>query len=109
MTEDPEKTEVPKKAEGPKKVSAKDFALFGWVETIPLTDDLWLRMQAQNIAVIQMAVLRPMENSALEEFYANDRYSPETLQTLSSLSQMWDIRAIRISADLARAREQADQ
>lgn len=75
--------------EPPKKVSAKDFKLLEWATTIPLLDDLWLRMQAQNIAIIDMAVLRPMEESAMEEFYKHDRISPDTLQTLSSLSQMW--------------------
>jgi hypothetical protein len=76
-------------SDAPKKVSAKDFSLFAWAATIPLTDDLWLRMQAQNIAVVDMTMLRPMEERALEEFFEHDRISSETTHNLSAISQMW--------------------
>jgi hypothetical protein len=73
-----------------KKVKAEEFSVYAWYSTIPMTDDLYLGMQAQNIAVVDMMVIRQLENQALEEFFSDrDRVVFETSQLLSALSQMW--------------------
>jgi hypothetical protein len=75
---------------GEHKVREKHFSVYSWYPTIPMTDDIYLGMQAQNIAVIDMTILRPLEAQALEEFFSeHDRVSPGTLSVLSALSQMW--------------------
>jgi hypothetical protein len=75
-------------AEG--KVLQQDFTLYNLLATIPMTDDVYLGMQAQNIAVIDMMMLRPLEAAALDEFFSDaDRVSGPTLSKLSALSQMW--------------------
>jgi hypothetical protein len=72
------------------KVLQQDFTLYGWVHSIPMTDDVYLGMQAQNIAIIDMTMLRPLEEMALNEFFSDaDRVSAPTLSKLSALSQMW--------------------
>jgi hypothetical protein len=71
------------------KKSPEEFSLYQWVATIPLCDDLWLGMQAQNVAVVDMTIMRRIEHDALEEYFNDDRISMPTLQVLSALSQMW--------------------
>jgi hypothetical protein len=72
------------------KVLPQDFTLYRWVGSIPMTDDVYLGMQAQNIAIIDMTMLRPLEEMALDEFFSDaDRVSGPTLSKLSALSQMW--------------------
>jgi hypothetical protein len=70
-------------------VSENDFNLFSWSDTIPLCDDLWLGMQARNIAIVDMTILRPMEGEALGEFMRTERTPTMILVSLSALSQMW--------------------
>ena len=71
-------------------VRDEDFSVYSWLQTVPMTDDVYLGMQARNIAIIDMAVLRCLEAEALDEFFGdNDRISLETLSVLSALSQMW--------------------
>src|SRR5439155_19914712 len=72
-----------------KKVKTSDFSLLEWSSKIPLVDDLWLGMQARNIAIVDMTIMRQIEASVLEEFFHDDRHSMPTLMTLSALSQMW--------------------
>jgi hypothetical protein len=36
-----------------------------------MTDDVYLGMQAQNIAIIDMTMLRPLEEMALDEFFSD--------------------------------------
>lgn len=68
----------------------EEFTLYSWVSSIPMTDDVYLSMQAQNIAIIDMTMLRPLEGMALDEFFSDaDRVSGLTLSKLSALSQMW--------------------
>ena len=43
----------------------KDFSVIAWASNIPLCDDLWFRMQARNIATVDIAIIRPMELEAL--------------------------------------------
>jgi hypothetical protein len=72
------------------KVREEDFSVYFWRATIPMTDDIYLGMQAQNIAVVDMTILRHFETQALEEFFSDDdRISQQTLSVLSALSQMW--------------------
>jgi hypothetical protein len=72
------------------KVSEQDFSLLAWSATIPMADDVYLGMQARNIAIIDLAVLRKLETQALDEFFSEDeRISADTSMTLSALSQMW--------------------
>ena len=55
-----------------------------------MTDDVYLGMQAQNIATVDMSVIRHIESTALDEFFSEaDRVSLPTLSILSALSQMW--------------------
>ena len=75
---------------GDAKVREKDFDLHTWFATIPMTDDVYLGMQAQNIARVEMAVLRLWESKVLDE----QRADPGTVQgpkyrELMALSQMW--------------------
>jgi hypothetical protein len=67
----------------------KDFNVLSWASTIPLCDDLWLQMQAQNIAVVDIAIIREMELQALRVHAQEERTLLELLMALSALSQMW--------------------
>lgn len=71
------------------KKSSDEFSVYQWVATIPLCDDLWLGMQAQNVAIVDMTIMRHIEHDALEEYFKDDSFSMPTLQVLSALSQMW--------------------
>jgi hypothetical protein len=64
------------------------FSLFVWRSSIPLCDDLWLGMQAQNIAIVDR-IVRHFEQEALQHYYAHDSFSMEHLAPLSAMSQMW--------------------
>jgi hypothetical protein len=72
------------------KVREKDFNLHTWFATIPMTDDVYLGMQAQNVARVEMKVLRLWESYVLDE----QRADPGNVQgpkyrELMGLSQMW--------------------
>jgi hypothetical protein len=75
---------------GDAKVREKNFNLHTWFATIPMTDDLYLGMQAQNIARVEMAVLRLWESYVLDECRADpgDVQGPK-YRELMALSQMW--------------------
>lgn len=66
----------------------KDFNIIAWAGDIPLSDDLWLRMQAQNIAMVDLAIIRPMELQVLRAHGREERIG-EFWMPLSALSQMW--------------------
>jgi hypothetical protein len=66
-----------------------DFNIFAWSDTIPLCEDLWLGMQARNIAIVDLSVIRQVECEAVAEFHEHDRTPLPTLMMLSALSQMW--------------------
>jgi hypothetical protein len=57
----------------------KDFSVLGWADTIPLCDDLWLRMQAQNIAVVDISIIRVLELQALRVHAQEERTPIELL------------------------------
>lgn len=72
------------------RVRIQDFALYRWVAEIPLCDDLFLSMQAQNIALVDLLVLRQMEHDLLEHYYANDDRMPlDRAMLVGAMSQMW--------------------
>jgi hypothetical protein len=69
-------------------VSSK-FNMFLWSDTMPLCDDLWLGMQARNIAIVDQTVIRDIEREALAAFAERDKTPSDILLVLSALSQMW--------------------
>ena len=51
----------------------KDFELLAWSHTIPLCEDLWLGMQARNIAMVDQLIIRDLEAQALEQFLEKEK------------------------------------
>ncbi len=60
-----------------------------WYRSIPLCDDLWLGMQAQNVAVVDHGFIRPLESDSLAALIERERTPIDLLLPLSALSQMW--------------------
>jgi hypothetical protein len=72
------------------KVRGKDFNLHFWYATIPMTDDVYLGLQAQNIARVEMSVMRVWESQALDEQQEDPgNYQGPKYRELMALSQMW--------------------
>jgi hypothetical protein len=72
------------------RVREKDFNLHTWYVTIPMTDDIYLGLQAQNIARVEMSVMRPWESAVLGEQEADPgSYQGSKYRELMALSQMW--------------------
>jgi hypothetical protein len=72
------------------RVRQKDFDLHAWPATIPMTDDMYLGLQAQNIARVEMSVLRRWESEVLDEQEADPGgYQGPKYRELMALSQMW--------------------
>ncbi|MHA6264453.1 hypothetical protein ACXYMO_14710 [Arenibacterium sp. CAU 1754] len=69
--------------------SENEFNLMGWSSSIPLCDDLWLGMQARNIAFVDFTVLRGIESEAAQAYIERERTPTDVLLPLSALSQMW--------------------
>jgi hypothetical protein len=66
------------------------FNIFSWSRDIPFCDDdLWLGMQARNIAMVDMAIIRGIEAEALAAYMERERTPSDILLPLSALSQMW--------------------
>jgi hypothetical protein len=66
----------------------RNFSVLAWVMTIPLCDDLWLSMQAQHIAAVEIAIIRPMELEAARTIFAEEPYA-HIMLPLNGVSQMW--------------------
>ena len=49
------------------RVRQQDFNLHTWFAAIPMTDDIYLGLQAQNLARVEMSVIRRWENEVLDE------------------------------------------
>jgi hypothetical protein len=65
------------------------FNIFTWSLAIPLLDDdLWLGMQARNLALVDMGLVRKLETNALRE-YMREEKTGLSLMFLSAISQMW--------------------
>lgn len=72
------------------KVREKDFDLHTWFATIPMTDDVFLGLQAQNLARVEMSVLREWERKVLDEQRSDPgNYQGPRFRELLALSQMW--------------------
>jgi hypothetical protein len=72
------------------RVPEKDFNLHTWFATIPMTDDVYLAIQAQNIARVEMNVMRRWERAVLDEQAADPgNYQGPKYRELMALSQMW--------------------
>jgi hypothetical protein len=72
------------------KVREKDFNLLTWFTTIPMTDDVFLGLQAQNLARVEMSVLREWERKVLDEQRSDPgNYQGPRYRELLALSQMW--------------------
>jgi hypothetical protein len=72
------------------RVREKDFDLHIWYATIPMTDDIYLGLQAQNIARVEMSVVRRWEREVLDEQEDDPgSYQGPKYRELMALSQMW--------------------
>jgi hypothetical protein len=72
------------------KVREKNFNLHTWFATIPMTDDVYLGLQAQNLARVEMSVVRRYESKALDEQHADPgSFQGPIYRELMALSQMW--------------------
>jgi hypothetical protein len=65
------------------------FNMYTWSSTIPLADELWLGMQARNLALVDMGWLRPMEAQSLALYFEHMRTPSMELTFQSAVSQMW--------------------
>jgi len=70
-------------------MTSNDFSIFAWSAQIPLCDDLYLGMQARNVAMVDLAVIRDIESQALSAYMERERTPVDILMPLSALSQMW--------------------
>ena len=68
---------------------AKKFELLAWSGGLPLCDDLWLGMHARNVALVDQAMIRDIENAVLEGFYEHEKVPMDLFMPLAALSQMW--------------------
>jgi hypothetical protein len=64
------------------RVRVDQFSMYPWVASIPLCDDLFLSMQAQNIALVDLMVLRDMETQLIQEYWKNDGRMPNQFAML---------------------------
>jgi hypothetical protein len=72
------------------RVHEKDFNLHTWYATIPMTDDTYLGLQAQNLARVEMNVVRRWESDVLDEQEVDrGNYQGPKCRELMALSQMW--------------------
>jgi hypothetical protein len=65
------------------------FNMFSWSADIPLCDDTWLGMQARNIAIVDLTIIRDFEEQTLAAYMERERTPIDMLLPLSALSQMW--------------------
>lgn len=63
--------------------------MYAWSGTIPFADDLWLGMQARNLAMVDMGLLREMERNSLSLYFEHMRTPAMELTFQSAVSQMW--------------------
>jgi hypothetical protein len=66
----------------------KDFSVISWFMTIPLCDDVWLGMQAQHIAAVEIAIIRPLELHTARKIFNEEGYL-DVMMALNGVSQMW--------------------
>src|SRR5215469_15178511 len=63
----------------------KDFSVISWYMKIPLCDDLWLGMQAQHIAAVEIAIIRPMELHTARRIFNEESYA-DMMMALNGVS-----------------------
>jgi hypothetical protein len=56
--------------------------------SIPLCDDMWLGMQAQHIAAVEIAIIRPLELHTARKIFNEEGYV-DVMMALNGVSQMW--------------------
>jgi hypothetical protein len=66
----------------------KDFSVITWAGTIPMCDDLWLRMQAQHIAAVDIGIVRPLELHTARKIFNEEGYL-DVMMALNGVGQMW--------------------
>jgi hypothetical protein len=67
---------------------SKDFSVISWYRSIPLCDDVWLGMQAQHIAAVEIAIIRPLELHTAQKIFNEEAYV-DVMLALNGVSQMW--------------------
>lgn len=70
-------------------VKRENFSIMSWSMAVPLCEDVWLGMQLRNIAIVDLVVLREIEQQAVQSYFEHDRVDGNTLMLLSATSQMW--------------------
>ncbi len=66
----------------------KDFSVISWFMKIPLSDDMWLGMQAQHIAAVEITIIRPLELHTARKIFNEESYV-DVMMALNGVSQMW--------------------
>src|SRR5712672_2735091 len=66
----------------------KDFSIISWFLSIPLCDDMWLGMQAQHIAAVEIGIIRPLELHTARKIFNEEGYA-DLMMALNGVSQMW--------------------
>jgi hypothetical protein len=64
------------------------FSVISWYRSIPLCDDVWLGMQAQHIAAVELGIIRPLELHTARKLF-NEEGAADLLLALNGVSQMW--------------------
>lgn len=65
-----------------------NFSVISWYMSIPLCDDMWLGMQAQHIAAVEIAIIRPLELHTARKIFNEEGYV-DVMMALNGVSQMW--------------------
>src|SRR5689334_19321005 len=65
-----------------------NFSIINWFMSIPLCDDVWLGMQAQHIAAVEIAIIRPLELQTAQKVFNGGSYG-DVMMALNGVSQMW--------------------
>ena len=71
-----------------RQIKRKEVRIREALESLPVLEDLYLRMQAMNIDLID-AYLTGWEHSLLMEYFEKERTPLESAVTVSAFSQMW--------------------
>jgi hypothetical protein len=66
----------------------KGFSVISWYRSIPLCDDIWIGMQAQHIAAVEIAIIRPLELHTARKIFNEEGYL-DVMLALNGVSQMW--------------------
>lgn len=66
----------------------RNFSVIAWYRSIPLCDDVWLGMQAQHIAAVDIAIIRPLELHTARALF-NEEGIADLMMALNGVSQMW--------------------